>query len=119
MKTNDNPADNSQDTGETMVDHPIDPAPATDMGGMDSNEICVDLQSLSMPDEDDQMQAPAVGDMVQANIEGTVSRIEGDKAYVMMSAVNGQKVKEQGPAPTDMDEESTLRQMAAAQPDRY
>jgi hypothetical protein len=88
-----------------------------EMGGMAENELCVDLQALAMPDESDQMQPPAVGDKVQANVEGTVSRITGDKAYVTMSAVNGQKVAEAAPAPGD--EEANLQQMAASQPDRY
>jgi len=107
-------------TDDPTMTAPPGPEPdADEMGGMSDNEICVDLQALAMPDEKDQMQPPAVGDKVQANVEGTVSRIEGDKAYVTMEAVNGQKVAENTTTPTDGEEEANLQQMAASQPDRY
>ncbi len=56
---------------------------------MSDNEVCLPLDSLSLPDDKEQMEAPAVGDMVQANVEGKVSRVEGSNAYVTMTAVNG------------------------------
>jgi len=88
---------------------------ADDSGAMDQNEICVDLDSLSMPDEQEKMQAPEVGDKVQANIEGEVTRIEGNKAYVKMTAVNGQKVDDTA-ASSDADEEASLQAMAQQMP---
>jgi hypothetical protein len=119
MKTlpDDPNGDGIEDTTSPPADYSNTEPEGDEMGGMAENELCVDLQALAMPDEGDQMQPPAVGDKVQANVEGTVSRITGDKAYVTMSAVNGQKVAEAAPAPGD--EEANLQQMAASQPDRY
>ena len=66
-----------------------------DGGNDDSSEDCVPLSSLAMPDPDsgDQMTPPAVGDNVQYNVEGKVTRIEGENAYVQRVAVNGHPVE--------------------------
>jgi len=58
------------------------------------NEDCVPVSSLAMPDPDngDQMATPAVGDRVNYTVEGTVTRIEGEDAYVKRETVNGQPV---------------------------
>lgn len=74
------------------------------------NEICVSLAALSQPDEQDQMEPPAVGDKVQANIEGTVSRVEGDNAYITLEAVNGQEVKGGEAAPDELGELQSMAQ---------
>ena len=58
-------------------------------------EVCVPLSSLSMPGEDDKMQAPGVGDPVQFQAEGKVSRVEGENAYVSVEAINGKPVDEE------------------------
>lgn len=62
------------------------------------NEDCVSLSSLAMPDPEngDQMATPSVGDRVNYTVEGTVSRIEGENAYVKRETVNGQPVAEEG-----------------------
>lgn len=113
----------SEPTGETNVDDPIMPTPEPDGDEMGSNgEICVPLQALAMPDQQDQMEAPVMGDKVQANIEGTVTRIEGENAYLKLDAVNGQKLdKEQTPSDTDAPDAgmAQLQGMAANMPEKY
>lgn len=87
------------------------------MGG--KHEICVPLDSLSMPDEQEQLEAPAVGDAVTMNIEGKVTRIEGVNAYVQPTAVNGQPVEEKEGPPSEEEQMSELEDMAKAMPERY
>jgi hypothetical protein len=91
------------------------PEPDADDQGMGggSMEMCIPLSSLSQPDEQDNMQAPAVGDPVTFTAEGTISRIDGDNAYIQPTAVNGQKIDNSTP---QMPEEDRLRQMASAMP---
>jgi hypothetical protein len=50
-----------------------------------------------MPDEQEQMAAPEPGDAVTLQVEGKVSRIEGEMAYVTPTMVNGLEVKEENP----------------------
>lgn len=61
---------------------------------MDSGEDCVPLKSLAMPDAEngDQMANPEVGDRVGYQVEGTVTRIEGEDAYVKRESINGEPV---------------------------
>lgn len=84
---------------------PMDnPAEESSEPSMDHSEDCVSLDALAMPDENEQMENPGVGDKVQYTVEGTITRIEGDNAYVKKSAVNGQKVEDTEPSkpePTD------------------
>jgi hypothetical protein len=105
---------------DTEGNDTMPPPPASDASSASpSTEICLSLQSLAMPDDQEQMNPPEEGDKVQANIEGTVNRIESDMAYVTLDAVNGEKVKQNAPEPTDDQEEESLRGIAASQPDRY
>lgn len=78
-------------------------------------EDCVPLTSLAMPDENEQMQQPAVGDRVQYNVEGEITRIEGDNAYVNKTAVNGQTIEASKPETTD--EMANLESMAKSMPE--
>lgn len=73
------------DESEAMMpaDHGI-----MDKGGM-GDEDCVPLNTLSSPGENDEMTNPSVGDLVQYQKEGKVTRIEGDNAYVKVNSVNG------------------------------
>lgn len=85
-------------------------------------EDCVSLNALMMPDEGDQMQPPAVGDEVNYQVTGRVTRIEGDKAYVAKTTVNGQDVEpdadQAGGAPDgDADDMAGLEAMAQQQPE--
>jgi hypothetical protein len=91
-------------------------APAAPMGG---NEDCIPLAALNMPDDQEQMQAPGQGDKVQYTIEGTVSRIEGDNAYVTRESINGQPAPkafgdepEQPGEPSDEDQMGELTEQA-------
>lgn len=85
------------------------------MGGM--REVCVPLRALAMPDESEQMEPPAVGDAIQFNGEGKVSRIEGDNAYVTLSAVNGQELpREKAAEPSEEQEYASLEEAARNQP---
>ena len=43
-----------------------------------------------MPDEGERLETPKIGDRVTYQVEGTISRIEGDRAFVTKEAVNGQ-----------------------------
>ncbi len=64
------------------------------------NEDCVSLSALAMPDPDngDQMAPPQVGDRVTYTVEGTVTRVDGEEAYVKRETINGQPVE---PSPDD------------------
>jgi hypothetical protein len=77
------------------------------------NELCVPLASLSL--QDDEGTQPAQGDMVDFSVAGTVSRIEGDKAYVTIKKVNGEDLSneesEEGEA-EENQEEAKLRSAA-------
>ena len=86
---------------------------------MAENELCVPLSSLAMPGEDDAMEKPEVGDKGQANVEYTVSRIDGDNAYVTVDAVNGNKIAQPAGPPTEDEQMDQLRQMAEGMPERY
>lgn len=80
-------------------------------------EDCIPVSLLAMPDEGEQMQTPAVGDKVSYNIDGTVTRIEGDQAYIKRDAINGQKVDGAEPK-TEESEMAELEQMATQMPER-
>jgi poly(3-hydroxybutyrate) depolymerase len=67
-------------------------------GGM---EVPVPLDALAMPGEDDKMNAPSVGDPVQLQAEGTVTRVEGDTAFVSIKSVNGKPVTPEGAKTTN------------------
>lgn len=105
------------DNPEVTATAPLPPDAADDgsagamTGGMD---MCVPLDSLKEPDEQQQMQSPEVGNNVVMTVEGTISRIDGQNAYVTPSAVNGQKLDQmQGNQAPEGDQ---LRQMAGAMP---
>ena len=71
-----------------------------------ANEQCVPLMALAMPEEGDQMASPEVGDVVTYTVEGKVTRIEGDMAYVEPETVNGKPVEKRespGEAAADGD----------------
>jgi hypothetical protein len=83
-----------------------------------SVEQCVPLAALAMPGEDEQMNTPSQGDMVEYRVEGKLTRIEGDNAYVMPDTINGKPAKpEEGtPKPDDEDQEfAQLKDMAQKQ----
>lgn len=92
--------------------------------GMGEGEVCVPLKALTQPDQQDQMQTPAVGDSGTMTVDYIVTRIEGDNAYVKPNSVNGTALddgeadeptpdSEGGPDEGD-DEGDTLRSQAQA-----
>lgn len=90
-------------------------APTPEPTSPQSGEICVPLTALAMPDESEAMQPPADGDKVQGNFEATVSRTEGDKAYIKLDSINGEKLASEVPEAAP-DELSQLQGMAANLP---
>lgn len=99
---------------------PSSPASASEM------EMCVPVASLAMPGEDDKLNNPGVGDPVQMMAEGTVSRIEGENAYVSVKSVNGKPVDSEGAMTTNTPESdesgdnefAALQQQASQMPQR-
>lgn len=86
------------------------------MGLSSGAEDQVALEALAEPDETDQMIPPEVGSPVIYQVSGTVTRIEGDQAYVRREAVNGKPVgssKLQAPSANDDGELAGLRSQAA------
>lgn len=86
-------------------------------------EIPVPLDALSQPNEQEQMEAPEQGDSGTMQVEFTVSRIEGETAFIRPTAINGKPIEgsaqeeatetpgqEQGEQATSPDEaEASLR----------
>lgn len=79
-------------------------------GGM---EVPVPLEALAMPGEDEMMESPAVGDPVQLQAEGKVTRIEGEMAFVMVKSVNGHPVSAAAAKTTDMPDHDGDNEFAA------
>ena len=82
---------------------------------MPSSEVCVPLSALASPGEDDQMQTPAVGDRAQVQIEGPISRIEGDNAYIKAESANGKPVTPAEEATHDTPEQDADNQFEQLQ----
>lgn len=109
--TSDNDNDHDNDNPELDGPAPFDgerPAPEPVMG---MAEICVPVSALAMPDEGDKMQNPRPGDSLQGTWEGKLSRIEGDNAYVSLTAVNDEKLDK------PQDDFGELQSMAAQMPE--
>lgn len=83
------------------------PAPTTDKGAMAANELCVPLETLKMPGEDEQMNAPEPGDPVTVTIEGKLSRVDeaSGNAYVKMETANGKPLDAEAAKVTDTPEQ--------------
>lgn len=82
-----------------------------------SSEICVPLESLSLSGETGSAVAPAQGDEVDITGTATVSRIEGQMAYLTPKTINGAPVESAEPAEQEMgldDEELEMRKDATA-----
>lgn len=65
-------------------------------------EICIPASVLAIPDGEASQAMPEMGEPVEFTAGGTVSRIEGDKAYIMVDTANGEPL----PAMPEMDMES-------------
>jgi hypothetical protein len=73
-----------------------------------ANVDTVPLDALQMPDDQDQMQAPEVGDQVDYQVTGKVVAVEGGFARVQRTAINGQDVQgtnddDEGRSPQNAD----------------
>lgn len=85
-------------------------------GGM--GEVCVPLASLAQPDDQEQLQTPAAGDVVSVQVDATLTRIEGENAYLKPTAVNGKPLEAEAAVPPagepdgDEAEGAALRGMA-------
>lgn len=87
---------------------------------MTNSEICVPLGSLAEGGEGESAVPPAVGDTVDINAIGTVSRVEGEQAYVALQSVNGQPVATAPEAPTEgMDEAALMGAATTADQEIY
>lgn len=91
-----------------MADTPETPVAPEQGGGM--KEVCVPISSLAQSGEGDTMETPQEGDRVSFSVEGNVSRVDAQNAYVTMDTVNGEKLPEGEAEPPD--EESALRDSA-------
>lgn len=104
---------------ETMDEMPHQEPDADDMGGPSDNDadntlaggpkgmnqLCVPLSSLAQAGEDDSMENPTPGDKGQVNVEWTLDRVEGDKAYIRVDAVNGEELEASGEAKEPSEEQ--------------
>lgn len=70
-----------------------------------ASEQCVPLESLAMPGEDEKLNNPEVGDPVSYQVEGKVTRISGEMAYVAPATVNGKPVTPEAEATNDTSED--------------
>ena len=80
--------DGMNDMGDGSMEQGAELSPMTP-SPMISNEQCVPLEALAMPEEGDQLANPEPGDLVSYTVEGKVTRVEGQKAYVEPETVNG------------------------------
>jgi len=104
-----------EDQLPTIPDEGAEPAPMPAMPTAQAGEVAVPLKSLAQPDDKEQVQTPAEGDAVTFTVDATVTRIEGETAYVKVSAVNGNPIDDEAaePAPdNEMQEGADLRSMA-------
>jgi len=62
-------------------------------------EQCLPASALAMPDGENQeeLASPEVGDTVDYQVQGKVSRVEGGNVYVMPTSINGNPVEESTP----------------------
>lgn len=111
--------DDNMPTGETMnegSDIPPTPNPAPKPKAPMGPQISVPLKSLAMPGEDEQMNTPGMGDVVEFHAQGKVASIQGDNAMVALETVNGDPVTPAAAATNDTpgaDEFAQLRQESA------
>lgn len=77
-------------------------------------ELPVPLATLAQPDDQERLQNPGQGDVVQLQVEATVLRIEGDTAFIQPKAINGQTLEtappEAGPDMSLEAQEAGLRE---------
>ena len=92
----------------------------SDTGGRATDDMdTVPLDMLSMPDDQEQMQPPEVGDVVNYQVTGKVVAIEGNDATVQRQSINGQELPGQedetnpNESGQDANDDEDLRNQAA------
>ena len=92
---------------------PATPPTPDKAGSMSANELCVPLETLQMPGQDDQMMNPEMGDPVTVTIEGKVSRIDTatGNAYVAMETANGKPLTQAAEKVTDTPGDQDFAQL--------
>ncbi|MDE2020040.1 MAG: hypothetical protein KGJ13_06880 [Patescibacteria group bacterium] len=76
-----------------------DPKPKGDINSLSTaeNVDTVPMAALAMPDDQQQMQPPEVGDEVNYQVTGKVVSIEGDFAKIQRTSINGQEIPDAPP----------------------
>lgn len=67
---------------------------------------------LSMPDDQEQMQPPEVGDVVNYQVTGKVVAIEGSYAEIQRQSINGQELQDDNETNGDNDNPQNANQSA-------
>lgn len=77
-------------------------------------ELAVPLKALAQPDDTEKVITPAEGDTVSFTVDATLVRIEGDKAIIRPTAVNGTELEAEAAETPESDETegAELRTMA-------
>lgn len=81
-------------------------------------ELAVPLKALAQPDDAEQVNPPAQGDPVTFTVDATVTRIDGEMAYIKATAINGVELEDEAAEPAGLPDEqegADLRAMAEQQ----
>jgi hypothetical protein len=96
------PADHAGKMGVGNPDAAARPD-ASGAGALPASTDTVPVSMLSMPDDQEQMQPPEVGDVVNYQVSGKVVAIEGAYATIQRQSINGQDLPGAGPDETNSD----------------
>jgi hypothetical protein len=119
--------DYNEPTGETMSEGsdlpgnvtPMQPGPMDKMAATSAGpQVYVPVSAVSQPGEDEHMNAPGVGDVVEFHVQGKIHSIEGDQACVTLESANGEPLTAKAAATSDTqgskpDELAQLREESA------
>lgn len=99
--------DEADETGEGVMPSAL-PQPLA------PGEQAVPLSALAQPDDAEELQTPKPGDSASMTVDYTVVRIEGEKAIVKATAINGKPLEDEAaePMPEVDTEGADLRAMA-------
>ncbi len=86
---------NMDEMDELMKKAPASEMPEMAPAGPTQGEVPIPLKALAQPDDKDAMTTPEMGDSVTFSVDGTITRIEGEMAYVKANAVNGTPIGEE------------------------